>query len=395
MLDSLIYKIQAPFHNLYAIAVYKDEEGSQYQLIEFSYYKNDLKVVFSHKASSLDEVLDKMTKNHPVLLHIEGHDTINKTVKNRSNYKQDLIFKSNLNDFYFYEYIKDDQICVSIIRKDSVDDIMAKISERNRFVVNLTFGSYVLVNLSLIKTEEMELSTPINRVLIKDKTIKQVESNDLEIFENYRLNEEVYNSFELPLLASFLDYKFYSESNLKKEEFIINNKQQQIYKSRLLYFGSIALGLIIMLLISSHFLLQHQNQELLEKQEAHIIAQQNFKHVNSLKEALATKEKIFYSSGLSNHQYLTKYIADMSNLLIGKSSFNNIEVFPLKKKVNPSEKVDYLLNEITVTGESQNDSDFNLWTSELRQLDWVKKIEIREYNRESNKSNTFELNIKL
>ena len=76
MLDSLIYKIQAPFHNLYAIAVYKDEEGSQYQLIEFSYYKNDLKVVFSHKASSLDEVLDKMTKNHPVLLHIEGHDTI-------------------------------------------------------------------------------------------------------------------------------------------------------------------------------------------------------------------------------------------------------------------------------------------------------------------------------
>jgi Tfp pilus assembly protein PilN len=394
MLKPLVNKIIAPFSNTYAIAVYQNNLQFSFQLIEFSYLRNELIVVQKFTSIQFEDILKKLTKNYPVILHLEGDNIVSKVVDDKPNYEQELIFKSNKDDFYFYEYQQTSKIYLSVIRKTEAEVFVNKIGNQNRLVVNLTLGPYALIHLGLIHKQKTEFSSPFNKLIIHKNLVLDISTNTSDNTTLFKIQDEEYSTFELPLLASFLDYKF-TASKLKNETLLKHNTEEQKYKTYTFFFGSLSLVIIVLLLMVGHFVLQYQHETLLKKKEAHLVAQRNYEHINKLKEELAIKEKMFHSSGLSNHQYFTKYIVEIGNLLNETSNLTLIEVFPVKKRIDPNEKVHYQINEIAVYGEVQNDGDFNDWLSKLKLQNWIRKVEIKNYDYESGDSKKFELNIKL
>jgi hypothetical protein len=394
MNNRLVSKIQALFYNYYAIGVYQTGERCRFELLEFAYYKQELKVESKFSSLSFEEIVGALKKNLPILLHLEGDDVLSKEVDLKTNYRQDLIFKSNMDHFFFYERPKEKMVYASVIRKEIVEAYLSMISDKGNFVVHISFGPYVLANLSLIQKDDITVSSPLSTLRIIDGEISALFTSTNALSQEFSFQGDIYTASELPLLACFLDFKF-RDSDIKEQIFIQKNKEEQKFKTRFLFFGVIALVCVLMLLISGHFILKQLEIQLSEKETSFIMAQRNLDQIKQLKDELSTKEKMLYSSGLNNHQYLTKYVAEIGDLLDGSSNLVSIEVFPIKKKVNTSEKVNFIMDAILVQGETQYDSDFNNWIMELKRLKWVRKVDITKYDNESKSVNKFELNIKL
>jgi Tfp pilus assembly protein PilN len=134
---------------------------------------------------------------------------------------------------------------------------------------------------------------------------------------------------------------------------------------------------------------------LAEKELLKAMSQQTLIEVEALKEEKVLKEKILLSSGIGNKSFLTKYVTDIGNSVPQNIVLNTIYIMPSFKKIKASEKINFDINGITITGESENDKSFNDWLKKLEALTWIRKMDIEDYSQETKTENTFTIKIKI
>ncbi len=394
MLDNL-KKILIFSNGYYAINISKVGDVFEYQLVEFLYKKDELLIKNRCFTNNLDEVFkEKINKDYPVLLHIEGNAIINKVIENKTGYRNDLIFKANLNEFYFYEYHQNKEIFISVSRKEYIDACIEQISNMGMFVVHISFGPFVMASLLSIAKNHHALSSSNYILNISNNEIvsfKKAEKTNME----YVINDDTFNQREVPLLATFLQFKYPNPNIEFDTTFLAKNNNEFNYKKGFKIAGIFMLVFFLVSLTISHFLMDYYVNTLAEKQSIYNMSLQTTAKVLALKEEKVLKEKILQSSGMSNNSFLTKYVAEIGNSVPSDIILNDINIIPLSKKIKPAEKINFEMAAITIRGESENDTSFNNWLKALEHLEWIKKMDIENYSQETNTENTFKIKIKI
>ncbi|MEW4923121.1 hypothetical protein [Algibacter sp. 2305UL17-15] len=394
MLDQL-KKILILSSGYYAINIFKTDGVFGYQLIEFLYKNDELLIKNRFFANKLDEAFkEKLKKDYPVLLHIEGNAIINKAVENKTGYRNDLIFKADLNEFYFYEYHQNETIFISVSRKEHIDACLEQISNLGLFVIHISFGPFVMANLLPIAKDYSALSSSNYTLDISNNEVVSFQNTETTNTE-YVINDDKFNQRELPLLATFLEYKYPNPKIDFDADFLVKNSDEFKYKKWFKIAGIFMLVFFLVSLTVSHFFMDYYANALAEKQSMYAMSQQTTAKVLALKEEKILKEKILQSSGIGNSSFLTQYVMDIGNSVPSDIILNTIHIVPLFKKIKPAEKIDFEMSIITILGESENDTSFNNWLKVLGNLAWIKKMDIEDYSEETNTENTFKIKIKI
>lgn len=366
-----------------------------YYVMQVWFKNNELKVENRFSFNSYETLSGTLSKkNLPVILHIEGDNIINKCVGISNDYRRNLIFKANLDDFYFYEYKQGDDIFVSVARKAFIDQQIKEINDLNLFVLHLSFGPFVLANLLTFAKNYSSLSTSNYTLGIDTDCITSFTGNNINNKE-FVLNDDTFNTYELPLLASFFDYKFPLTTIEFDTDFLNKDKDEFKFKKWFQATGVFALGFILIALVVSHILLDNYLEKLTQKEANYSLSQQTSIKINTLTEEKTLKEKILSTSGISQEHLNTKYVADIGNSVPDAITLKTIHINPWLKKVKPKSKIDFDFNTIIISGISSNDMAFNKWVKDIKLLEWIKNIEIKAYFQESSKLNSFEIEITI
>ncbi|WP_346882337.1 hypothetical protein [uncultured Algibacter sp.] len=394
MLEKL-KKILPFFSRYYVVNISIVGDVYEYQLIEFSFKEDELLIEKRFFSNHLDDIFtSKINKDYPLLLHIEGDAIINKVVENKTGYRNDLIFKADLNDFYFYEYQQHKEIFISICRKQHINQLIEQFAKIDKFVVHISFGPFVMANLLPVLKNYSSISSSNYSLDINDSQLLAFKNEQGE-HKEYTINDDTFNQRELPLLASFLGYK-YPNPNIEFDiSFLKNNTSEFKYKKWFKIAGIFTLVFFLVSLTVSHFLKDYYLRSLAEKESMHALSLQTTAKINTLKEDKRIKEHILVSSGIGNTSFLTKYMAEIGNSVPSDIILNTVNVIPLSKKIKPAQKIDFKMESIIILGESKNDKSFNNWLKSIENLVWIKKMDIEDYTQESNNENTFKIKIKI
>ncbi|MHA7843650.1 MAG: hypothetical protein ACX93I_10045 [Winogradskyella sp.] len=379
----------------YVLSVSLSATKDTYYVLEVLYKDKAITILNKFNLSELNQTsIKQLKKGYPIILHIDGDSVISKDVTNNVGYRNNLIFKSNPEEFYFYEYHQDNKVFASLTRKEIVDDILNKLNEADKYVVHVTLGPFVLINLLLVLKNENTLVSNDYSIQIEDSYIQSYEKSG-ETNLDYIIGDESISERETTLIASVIEY-LYPSQNIKTDSDYLNfNKEQQKYKKYFKVYGTAVLITILVALFVSHFILKSNVVELAEKESLISISNQTLKQINDLKEERGLKEKILLSSSIIDKNYSAKYLSDLGKSVPLAISLDFIKLKKPLKKIKPNEKVIYSLNTIEVSGYTTSDSIFNSWIKSLKEIVWIKQIEILKYNEDSKSNNSFLISLEI
>ncbi|PKP11182.1 MAG: hypothetical protein CVU08_12775 [Bacteroidetes bacterium HGW-Bacteroidetes-3] len=382
-------------NRFYLLGISITNDISEYQLIELLFKNNELKIEKRFFSSSFDSSLKKeLLKGYPIILHVEGENVMNKIVENKTGYRNNVIFKANPDDFYFFEYHQDTEIFLSIARKYIIDGIINKISDINLYVIHISIGPFVMANLLPILNGYSKISSSNCTLDIDTNSILSFK-NEISSLEKFVVKGEVLDHREMPLIASFLDYKYPNLAIDFDNKFLTQNKSEYLFKKR--FKVSIVFSLLFFLvsLTISHNLHNFYLSSLAKNKSFYLTSQKTIIEINTLRDEKILKEKILQTSGVYNKSFIVKYIADIGNFVPGDITLKSIDVVPTLKKIRNDEKINFNFGSIEITGETSNDNSFNSWITDLKTLPWIEKMDIVDYTEEQKAVKSFIIKIRF
>lgn len=370
-------------------------DSYSYQLIELLYKNKELTIENRFSSNDFETIInDHFKKKHPVILNFEGDNIINKKVENKVGYRNNLIFKANPEDFYFYEFHQNSVVFLSIVRKSIIDNFIQKFKELDFFIIHVSFGPFVMMNLHPFNDDQRSISSSSYQLTLLDNEINSFENKKANR-ENYVINGETFSLTEIPIIAAFFDYQFPNPSIVFETEFLDGNKSEYKHSQWFKKLGVFSLVFVLVALFAGHYMLNYYLQTLTEKQLQYSISQQTISTIENLKSEASLKEKILLTSGLNDTKYLTNYAADIGNSVLDNITINSIDINPTLRKIKPDEKINFDLNTIFILGECSNYKSFNDWIKKMKQFKWIKKIDIVEYSKETSNVDAFKITIKV
>ena len=379
----------------YVLGISNINGVSKYQLIQVLFVNNELKIESRSFLTTIDEEFkEHLKKDYPLILHIEGDNIINKTVENKPGYRKNIVFKANLDDFHFFEYSQEETVFVSVARKQIISDLIEELTRINLYVIHLSFGPFVMSNLLPIVKNYSNISSSNYTIEVNSGKIISFK-NKPSLQKEYTIDNEVLNQYEVPLMASFLNYKFSNENIEFDADFLKERENEFKFKKRFKIAGISILIFFIITLITSHSLLNYYQKSLAEKKAAYAISQQTIVQINELKEEKILKEKILQTNGVNHSKFMTKYISDLGNTIHKDIALKSVDIIPLSKKIKREEKINFEFDVINISGETSNDNVFNAWVKNLKELLWIERLDIIEYSQETEIMNSFVIKIQI
>ncbi|NMH85969.1 hypothetical protein [Flavivirga algicola] len=379
----------------YVLSISNTGDVSEYYLITLLFKDNELKIEDRYTSRGIDEDFKgHLNKNYPVILHIEGDSIINKSVENKAGYRKNLIFKSNLDDFYFYEYKQEETVFVSVARKELINVLIKEIEALHVFVVHLSFGPFVMANLLPVIKNHSNISSSNYTIEISENLIQSFKKEN-HYKNQYIINGDTFNSYEIPLIGAFLSYKLPNNVIEFDTAFLNNNASEFKFKKWFKIACVFSISFLLIALFSSHLLHSSYVSALVEKESVYALSQQTAAEIDALQEEKTLKEKILQTTNISNKSFITKYVADIGNSTLPEITLKKIQVIPTLKKIEHGKKIAFNFNVIHITGKVTDDEAFNRWIKKIKQLKWIEKLDIVAYTQESKIMNKFILKIEL
>lgn len=393
MLDNLkhILNIETRY---YLIGIRSMNSVYEYELLIVSIFNSDLKIIERQSFQDIENLFVGISKDYPIIIHLEGDKIISKETENKKGYRNNLIFNADINDFYFYENFSQQKIFVSITRKDIIDNLISEFNSRNKYIIHFAFGPFVLANLIPILPNETKLTSFQYQLNIANNSIESFLKNDAS-YKDFDVNGEIIKQNELVLIATLLDYKFPNSYTEFNTNFLASNRSEQKFQTRFKVFGVFMLAFVLIALFVGHLLLNFYSKSLAEKESLYVISQQFEIKAHNLKEELSLKKTILKTSGVINKEYYTKYIIDFGNTVFPSIVLKSFDINPVEKKIKKNEKITFAQGTLLIKGESKNDSSFNEWVNIVKDLEWVLKLDILDFSEDRDGVNTFYLKVSL
>src|SRR5690606_38257781 len=147
----------------------------RFDVIKVEIINNEFFIRERITSSDFEELKAKISNNLPIVLNIDGEGIITKQAQKAKGYLQSIIFKSNPEDFYIFEYHQEDQIFISLTRKKNIQAILENFSANGFYVVKVSIGPYILALIyPLLNQNSIILNTSLYKIEFDNNKIKAV-----------------------------------------------------------------------------------------------------------------------------------------------------------------------------------------------------------------------------
>lgn len=396
------------FSNLYNTTFFKGKEvvglhvqllpdGLKYVYCQLKNERNAVEVISKGQFDRINEIREMDFSKHPVYLSLDGAGIMHFRLKEEFNEKplDQVLPNAKLEDYYIQKITLHDEMWVSFLRQDVLNQILADLKELSVLPIQLNLGAFEL-NLSAIS--ELENVVQYDYSLFQNNW--RFENGKLSAVVKNEINVELNNSvvriadglqleslFLLPFFNGLAHFGVAVSEMDHQPKQISENKKNFTQKRLFVIGGWAALIFCLILLLVNFLLFDYYNAKLNQVQGELSAKSVNLEKVNELEKEVAEKNVFFEKSGLITPE-LVAFKADRIAATVPKNILlNQIEINPrLKKKLKADESPSFLFGEILIMGESKNTIDLNNWVQELNAFDWITEVGIVDYESIKNRN---------
>lgn len=344
------------------------------------------------RITSVKELAKEMTTKNPVVIHFSGKGILNRKIKREENYRHSILLNAQLDDFYFTDYIEDKFVYCSVIRRNIAEEVHTEFTKNKLLVIGISSGPFITVPLvpffdkPIFVVDDILLSVEKNLVQSFEK---QEDAHGSVLIGSSRIDNEL-----LGAVALGANYFSPNQALLLSNDqpgFMVNlmeAKQRNIF----VRFGMGMMLFFLILLTANYFYLGHLNDQIEENYEVLSEHEDQLAEMSTLEEEQKRKENLLRSSGLLNRQFLSFYFMKLAHSVPAEITFESINVRPLISEIKKKQKIEFYDHLVLISGRSKTSNLLSRWIDELKNEEWLSKVDIVDYTYSKNIGN-FKLEI--
>lgn len=376
-----------------SVQILFDGDQKAYLWLEVTKKKNDLSITNSFETRSIESLIEKVSKNQPLLLSFIGQGIISKKMENTSNYRSKILFNADPDDFYWYEVYQEKNVYASVARKEVIDKELALFQKAQIYVLDITIGPWIaLASKPLIDTTQ--IATKDGGLYFDQDQLVDFQKVSNDVLQEYELGEEKISNDQIIGFSAILNHLFPNPTLVNENGFLKESKEEFIFKKAFNIAGVFVLSFFLISLLLSYLLLEHYQSENHRVQVE--LGQQNvaYSKLVSLEKDKENKEAILKESGLDDSNFLSFYLSEISKEIPSEINLSLVNIFPTVSKIKPEQRINFVNNSIEIEGTVSAYGPFSDWINKLKKQPWVSNLEIIDFQKES-KTNSFKIKLVL
>lgn len=361
--------------------------------------KNNVDVEKTFEEASIKNTITKLPKNQAIFLVINNDNILTKHIESEQTELAKLVYNAfpniNLEEFVYEVISQGNKHLVSICRKVYVEELITKYKENDGFIISISLGNNIISGIAHF-VDDRTIVTSNAHISLENRLITAVEKKETESIKTYDINGIQINSNQVLSFSAALDgilQNFNPRTNFDLlKNSIKGDYLQSRFFSQFLKFG---LLFILVILLINFFIFNHYFNTVKTLQQTSQINQ-------------TTKQNILELSGSVNKTQ--KMVDDMLKSSTSKSSFytnsiiqglpssvllSGLNYQPVLKRIKLGQSIETNNHIILISGESNDSEQFSKWIANLEATDWIKNVEIANYEDISKSLSSFSLNLNI
>jgi hypothetical protein len=378
-------------------------DGFYYNLTILQKEKGIAKIIATHTdIGSIEALKVFLEETIPVYLviNIGGmlHRKLDYTPTSKKEALQAVFPSANTDDFLVQQTITKRDTLISIIRKESCQEIIGKLKKNKVEVIKIFAGNFLVQHLLAVIAEDISslpligfsLTIEQHQIVSFDKAILPVTS--------IALGDQRIDSTQLPSVTmAFLGI---TQSAVKGLPLASTQatKGAFLYKRLFYYTSMFLLGFFFVALLINYFLFE-QYATKAQELKLELTQQQNLlKQRDTLAQILEQKKAVLGGQMTVGKSKTSFYSDQLAASLPNSMQLLEMIIYPVieTNDYGTEEKIpQYETNVIRIKGKCQASVFYNDWKRNIQTLSWVKSIQNISYQNDQNGIGIFELEITL
>lgn len=380
--------------DLNVVGVTKKEGYEIYSLLTVKKKANKISIVSKQTFDAFDALAKTADKKLPVLLVIEGKGVLNKEI-NFEN-EADLSWQKNI-DFntIFYTDLKGrNSNFISFCRKNIVEESISQFQKNGFQVIDIYIGSFLGTLLNNALKRDVLYSGDLKLEFENDILSGFSKQNETPNAINYQIGEETISSVFLPLYGSVIHF-FVKPKEVSKTINSSLNNEELIYKKAFNFLGVAMLAGFLLSLLISYFLIQYYGTKNSELNLQTVYSNQSYQLILDLEAQKEKKLNLLKESGVLSSKFFSFYSYEIMRTIPSAISLTELNIAPLKEEYKENKKVLFDSGTIILKGETFQESSFNSWLENLKNMEWLQRFEIVSLKKDKKNKSVFEIKIIL
>jgi hypothetical protein len=376
------------------IGVFRNNDGDSFFLLKVKKKKSQLDIIEKFVFSDIESLKSKLDSKVPSVLLFDGKGVLNKKIGLKSETDTEWLKNLDYKSIHYTSYNTQECQFLSFCRATVLDELIALFYKNEIQIIDFYIGGLtaVLVNNLLDKSKLLSNETFLE---FDNNTLSTISKPDSERkTENYTIGTTLISNFELPLYGAAINF-YVNQSSIVKSQSVLIDSEEVIYKKAFEKLGIIILVGFFCLLLASYGLIQYLNYKNATLNLENSYCNKAYSVINDLELQKEKKLKILAETGFSSKEFISFYCYKLTKSIPYVIHFSYLEVYPIKKEIKKTEKVEFDYKIILLKGNTPDETVFNDWIDSLKNEKWLQKLEIVSIKRDKQNISYFELKITI
>jgi hypothetical protein len=352
--------------------------------------KNLIKIRNTYsKTLGFDELVKQIPSNVPIVLSVDGKGIIHRQLSTADITLPVLQILPNVKPGDFWVQLRDidnESHWVSIMRLDTIKEIMDFFTTKGYFVYKISLGPFSMNSLwSLLDSHTEEYIIDSYKFKILNGLITQIE---LVIppsqGQPYSVgNEKIDSSLLIPYTNALSFFTGDLEIAGFSEDISRESREEFHYKRVFRATAGILLVLLFCILMINFILFDSYNRSYIQSNLQYKSGLELVDRLNNLKKELTLKEVLIQENGLLSGSKFSFFADKIASFIPQQIVLSRLSINPVTAKLKPDKELLIDRNCISVAGECLSSFYLDSWIGRLRKETWIKRIDILQYNQEN------------
>ena len=379
---------------------------SVFNLFVLKKERSKLKTESSYTGIDFETIKKVVSTKVPVSLVINGKGIIHKKInvsgkEDFSSLLHKIFPNANPSEFYVQHTSPDRSSIafVSIIRKNIVDDIIARFSNSGFYIVSCSMGPFTITSVLPLLDNPTggELIIANHKLNLHEGGIENyqqldsiVETNPISI-GGESVKQELALSFALAI-------SYFSGFSLDHNISSVRSHKEEFRQKTIFHFAAwAALVFFFVSLLINYFLFDHYSHKKKEYSSQVSFSKDMLQRYDTLKKQIDQRQKFLEQAGLLEASRSSFYADRLAADIPVAIQLSQMQLFPLIKSSNESNnKMDFLQKDIRISGSCKRSTELNEWMNSIKRKDWVREVAILNYTQDkSQDEGEFSIEIKI